>query len=107
MKKLRLSDSGDRGWFVGDFNSAVVRTKDFEVCYQQDSQNYPTTNHYHKIITEIQLVIKGRMIINDVEFGPGDICVLYPGEEYRSSYLEPTDVVAVKFPSVPDDKYLL
>ena len=107
MKKLKLSDSGARGWFIGDFPEAVVRTKDFEVCYQTNSQEYPTDDHYHKVITEIQLVIRGCLVVNGEEFHAGEICVLEPGEEYRSYYLEPTDVVAVKFPSVPDDKYLL
>jgi len=107
LKKLRLSDSGDRGWFVGDFDRAVVRTRDFEVCYQTDSQTYNVQDHYHKVITEVQLVVRGRMVINGEEFGVGDICVLEPGEEYRSYYLEPTDVVTVKFPSLPNDKYYI
>jgi hypothetical protein len=47
------------------------------------------------------------MVINGEEFGVGDICVLEPGEEYRSYYLEPTDVVTVKFPSLPNDKYYI
>lgn len=107
MKKLKLSDSGARGWFIGDFPEAVHRTKDFEVCYQTNSQNYNYQDHYHKIITEIQLVIRGCLVVNGEEFRSGDICVLEPGDEYRSHYLEPTDVIAVKFPSIPDDKYLL
>jgi len=107
LKKLKLSDSGARGWFIGDFPEAVHRTDAFEVCYQQDSQTYPTTDHYHKIVTEIQLVVRGCLIVNGEEFHAGDICVIEPGDEYRSYYLEPTDVVAVKFPSVPNDKYLL
>ena len=107
MKKFRLSDSGARGWFIGDFPEAVVRTQDFEVCYQTDCQTYNVQDHYHKIITEIQLVVRGCLVVNGEEFRPGDICVLEPGDEYRSHYLEPTDVVAVKFPSRPDDKYTL
>lgn len=107
MKKLKLTDSGARGWFIGDFPGAVVQTKDFEVCYQTNSQDISQGAHYHKIITEVQLVTRGRMTINGVEFGVGDICVLEPGEHYYAEYLEPTDVVAVKFPSVPGDKYLL
>lgn len=107
MKKLKLSDSGARGWFIGDFPEAVVQTKDFEVCYQENSHTYPTDKHYHKIITEIQLVVRGKMVVNGEEFGVGDICVLEPGEHYSAQYLEPTDVVAVKFPSVPNDKYLI
>lgn len=107
MKKFKLSDSGARGWFVGDFPGAVVHTKDFEVCYQKNAQDNPQSDHYHKVITELQLIIRGRMVINGEEFGVGDICYLEPNEEYRAVYLEETDVVAVKFPSIPTDKYLL
>lgn len=107
MKKLRLSESGARGWFIGDFPKAVVRTKDFEVCWQANSAGTVDTPHMHKIITEVQLVTSGRMIINGEEFGPGDIYVSTPGEEYRAEYIEDTQVVAVKFPSVPDDKYYI
>ena len=74
MKKLRLSDSGARGWFIGDFPEAVVRTKDFEVCYQTNSQDYPTDDHYHKVITEIQLVVRGCLVVNGEEFHAGEIC---------------------------------
>jgi hypothetical protein len=107
MKKYRLSDSGARGWFIGDFPEAVVRTKDFEVCWQGNSAGSKDPPHYHKVVTEIQLITTGRMTINGIEFGPGDIYVSQPGEEYRAYYLEDTQVVAIKFPSVPDDKYYL
>lgn len=107
MRKLKLSDAGDRGWFVGDFEQAVVRTRDFEVCWQGNSAGTVDTPHMHKIITELQLITEGRMIINGVEFGPGDIYVSEPGEEYRAHYLEDTKVVAIKFPSIPNDKYYI
>ena len=107
MKKYKLSESGARGWFIGDFPEAVVRTKDFEVCYQGNPAGAVDTPHYHKIITELQLIIRGRMVINGEEFGPGDIYMNEPGEEYRAYYLEDTEVVAIKFPSIPTDKYYL
>lgn len=107
MKKFRLSEAGARGWFIGDFPEAVVRTKDFEVCWQANPAGAVDTPHYHKEITELQLITKGRMIINNQEFGPGDIYVNEPGEHYYAHYLEDTEVVAVKFPSIPDDKYLI
>jgi hypothetical protein len=47
------------------------------------------------------------MIINGEEFGPGDIYVSEPGEHYHAEYLEDTKVVAIKFPSIPDDKYYI
>ena len=107
MKKYRLSDSGARGWFIGDFPEAVVRTKDFEVCWQGNPAGTKDTPHLHKVITEVQLITKGCLVINGEEFGPGDIYVSEPGEEYRAHYLEDTQVVAIKLPSIPDDKYYL
>jgi hypothetical protein len=107
MKKLRLSESGARGWFIGDFPEAVVRTKDFEVCWQANPAGRVDRPHVHKVITEVQLITAGRMLINGEEFGPGDIYVSEPGEEYRARYLEDTRVLAVKFPSIPDDKYYI
>ena len=107
MKKFQLKDAGDQGWFVGDFERAVVRTKDFEVCWRGNPAGATDTPHLHKVITELQLITEGRMIINGVEFGPGDIYVSDPGEEYRAHYLEDTKVVAIKFPSIPGDKYYI
>lgn len=105
MKKFRLSEAGARGWFIGDFPQAVVRTKDFEVCWQGNKAGARDKPHMHKIITEVQLITKGKMVINGEEFGPGDIYVSEPGEEYHAYYVEDTEVVAIKFPSIPDDKY--
>ena len=107
MKKLKLGESGARGWFIGDFAGAAVRTKDFEVCWQSNPAGAKDAPHYHKVITELQLITVGRMIINGVEFVTGDIYMSEPGEHYHAEYLEDTSVIAVKFPSVPGDKYYL
>ena len=107
MKKYKLSDAGARGWFVGNFPEAVVKTKDFECCWAINKAGNVDTPHLHKIITEIQLITEGRMVINGEEFGPGDIYVSTPGEEYRAHYLKDTKVVALKFPSLPNDKYYI
>jgi hypothetical protein len=40
-------------------------------------------------------------------FSLGDIYMSEPGEPYHAEYLEDTKVVAVKFPSIPADKYLV
>jgi quercetin dioxygenase-like cupin family protein len=106
MKKFKLSDSGARGWFVGDFPEAVVRTQDFEVNYQVNEKGTPPA-HYHKIVTELQLVTRGSMVVNGELFGVGDIVMLEPGEVSYLEFLEETETVAIKFPSVPGDKYLV
>lgn len=105
MKKFKLSDSGARGWFIGDFPEAVHRTSDFETCYQTNTAGTVYVRHYHKIITEIQLITRGCMILNDVEYRAGDIVIVEPGDIVGGYYSEDTDTVAVKFPSIPGDKY--
>ena len=106
MKRYKLSNSGARGWFIGDFDSAIYRTKDFEICYQLNPRSKPAT-HIHKEITEITLVISGRQICNGEIFEAGDICVLEPGNISQIEYLEDTQVVTIKTPSIPSDKFML
>lgn len=107
MKRFKLSESGDRGWFIGNFPRAVVSTKDFEVCYQLNPAGTSYAKHYHKVITEVQLITRGCMVLNGEEYRTGDIVIVEPGDVNEATYTEDTETVAVKFPSVPDDKYLL
>jgi hypothetical protein len=106
MKRYKLNDSGARGWFIGDFDNAVYKTKDFEVCYQLNPRSKPAT-HIHKEITEITLVISGRQVCNGELFEAGDICILEPGDISQIEYLEDTQVVTIKTPSIPSDKFML
>ena len=106
MKTFKLSDSGARGWFIGDFPEAVFRTKEFEVCYQENPRGQQPT-HIHKELHEITLVISGRHVVSGQMFGPGDIYILEPGDISQIEYLEDTQVLTVKTPSIPSDKHLL
>jgi hypothetical protein len=106
MKSFKLSDSGSRGWFIGDFDGAVHRTKDFEVTYQKNLRSQ-TASHIHKLAYEITLVISGSQICNGQIFKAGDICMLEPGDISQIEYLEETEVVTIKTPSIPDDKHYL
>ena len=106
MKRFKLSDSGARGWFIGNFPEAVFKTNDFEVCYQNNPR-CKTPTHVHKEITEITLVISGRALLNGEIFEAGDIHILYPGDVSQLEYLEDTQVVTIKTPSIPSDKFML
>jgi hypothetical protein len=106
MQRYKLSDCGARGWFIGNFDGAVHRTKDFEVTYQKN-QRGQTASHIHKLAYEITLVISGRQICNGQMFVAGDICILEPGDISQIEYLEETEVVTIKTPSIPDDKHYL
>ena len=106
MRRSSLTDSGARGWFIGDFDGAAYHTKDFEVTYQKNPRGQ-TASHIHKLAYEITLVISGRQICNGEMFAAGDICILEPGDISQIEYLEETEVVTIKTPSIPSDKYLL
>ena len=106
MKRSNLKDCGARGWFIGDFEGSVWPNKDFEVTYQK-VQRGQTPSHIHKIAHEITLVISGRQICNGEMFAAGDICILEPGDISQIEYLEETEVVTIKVPSLPADKHYL
>lgn len=106
MKRTKLSDCGQRGWFVGHFPTAVFETDKFEVCYQQNERQQ-TASHYHAHAHEITLLISGRSLVNGQLMESGDIFVLEPGEYSQIEYLELTEVVTIKTPSVPNDKQYL
>ena len=106
MKRFKLNESGDRGWFIGNFPKAVYQTDQFEICYQ-DNPRGPTRTHYHKELTEITLVISGKALLNGEIFEAGDIHILEPGDISQLEYLEQTRVVTIKTPSIPDDKHYL
>ena len=106
MKQFKLSEAGARGWFIGNFPEAVLKTKDFEVCYQTNQRGH-AKSHIHKKITEVTLVVSGRVLTNGTVYYPGDIYILEPGDISQTEYLEETSVVTVKTPSLPKDKYYL
>ena len=106
MKRFKLSDCGDRGWFIGDFTKAAFRTKDVEVTYKKCARGQ-TPSHIHKIAHEITLIINGQQICNGQMFSAGEICILEPGDISQIEYLEETELVTIKLPSIPSDKYLL
>lgn len=106
MKRFKLSDAGARGWFIGSFPQAVFQTPHFEVCYQ-DNPRGQTPTHYHKELTEITLVISGKLLLNGEIYQAGDIHILEPGDISQLEYLEQTQVVTIKTPSIPEDKFYL
>jgi len=104
MKTTKLSDMW-RGWFIGDFEPSVLRTKDFEVGVLTHLKGEQWPKHYHKIATEYNVLIKGSMRIADKLLEPGDIFWFDPTEPADPEFLEDCTVVCVKTPSIIGDKY--
>lgn len=93
------------GWFVGDFEPSVMRTHDFEVGLHCHAKGETCDPHFHVLTNEINVVVSGSLEVNGEVYGRGDILVLHPKEICEVTFLEDTELVVVKSPSVPGDKY--
>jgi len=96
-----------KGWFIGDFEPAAFKTQDFEVSWRIHPKGEHWETHYHKEATEINLLIKGSMTIQNQHLTSGDIFILDPEEIADPVFLEDCEVLCIKTPSVPDDKYIV
>ncbi len=105
MKRAKLSDMTG-GWFVGDFDPVIARTKEFETAIKHYKKGQIEAKHYHARGTEITVIVKGRARMMDIEIAEGDIVLLEPGEATGFEVLEDTITCVVKFPSLTDDKFI-
>ena len=94
-----------KGWFVGNFWPACLKTTACEVACKYYKQGDTEEAHVHRVATEITLIVKGRVEMNSVVYASGDIIVLDPGDATDFHALEDTVNVVVKVPSVARDKY--
>ena len=95
------------GWFVGDFEPSVIRTKDFEVAVKKYKAGDKEARHMHKIATELTVIISGKVLMNSQEYGEGSIIEIHPNTSSDFEAIEDTVTVVVKTPSVAGDKYVL
>ncbi|MFO0609511.1 MAG: hypothetical protein U0324_40485 [Polyangiales bacterium] len=104
MRRATL-DAMWRGWFVGDFDPTVLKTKAAEVAVKHYRAGEREGRHYHAVATEVTCVVSGRVKMNGVELGAGEIVTLDPGEHTDFEALTDATTVVVKTPSVAGDKY--
>lgn len=104
MKKYKLRDM-TRGWFVGNFSPACFKTKAAEVGIKTYRAGEREEAHFHKVATEITVIVSGSARINGVKYSPGDILVIGPGESADFRALGAVKTVVVKVPGVLKDKF--
>ena len=104
VRTARLADMAG-GWFVGNFFPNILRSKNFEVAVKSYQKGDIEPWHFHKVGTEITLVLDGAVKMRDMTFKAGDIILLEPGEGTAFEALSDTRTVVVKTPSAPDDKF--
>jgi len=105
MKTYRLDDM-TKGWFVGNFDPAVLKTDAAEVAVKSYTSGTVEAKHYHKVAPEVTLIVSGSVRMNEDHYGAGDIILIEPGEATDFEALSDVTTVVVKLPSVAGDKYL-
>jgi quercetin dioxygenase-like cupin family protein len=95
-----------RGWFVGDFQPTALATDAVEAAVKEYRAGDVEPSHFHKIATEVTVIVTGEVEMNGNRYVAGDIIVIEPGE--ATDFRAITDVltVVVKTPGAKDDKYL-
>ena len=95
-----------KGWFVGNFHPTLFKTNDVEVAIKKYKAGENEEKHYHKVATEITVIIQGKVVMNNKEFKSGDILTIIPGESTDFKVVEDAVTCVVKIPGVNNDKYL-
>lgn len=106
MKIFKIKEMKS-GWFVGNFEPTAYKTEGFEVCFRTHPKGEIWDTHYHEEVTEINLLIKGKMILQNKELNTGDIFILEPFEIADPVFLEDCDILCVKYPGIKGDKVIV
>jgi translation initiation factor IF-1 len=104
--KLSKINEMTGGWFVGNFEPSILKTSQFEACVKQYSQGDREPSHFQKSAVEVTVIISGQARMGDVVLNPGDIILLEPYEIADFEALTEVTLVALKTPSIPEDKVL-
>lgn len=93
------------GWFVGNFDPTVIKTDQFEIAIKKYKKGDKENSHYHKIATEITLIVVGKVTMNSVLYTTDDIIVIHPNEKTDFICLDDTITCVIKLPSISSDKF--
>src|SRR5256885_948501 len=88
------------GWFIGDFDPAILRTGLFEVAVKKYKAGSVEKKHYHSKAIEFTVIVDGQVLMNNNQFENGSIIQINVGEETNFEALTDVTTVVVKIPSV-------
>lgn len=93
------------GWFIGNFEPTLLKTADFEIAHHSYKKGFSAVPHTHKIATEYNYIVSGSLIAGGRPLAKGDIFAFEPNEVSDVVFLEDSELIIIKTPSVIGDKY--
>jgi len=94
-----------KGWFIGDITPVAFKSSACEVAFKEYKKGDYDKSHYHRIATEITLIVYGKVEMNKVVYEKGDIITINPNDITDFLALEDSATVVVKIPGEKNDKY--
>lgn len=106
---MRTADLSDmvKGWFVGNFEPTLYKTDACEVAVKSYKKGDREEKHYHRIATELTVIVSGRVRMFGQVFEKGTVIVAEPGDVTDFEALEDTVNAVVKIPGASNDKYIV
>lgn len=93
------------GWFIGNFEPSIYKNCMFEVAHHQHKAGFRGPLHTHYLAMEVTYILKGKLTASGKTLSTGNIFTYKPHEVADVEFHEDTDLIVVKWPSIPDDKY--
>ena len=103
--KIHNIENMTKGWFIGPFNPTCFHTEAFECAVKEYRAGEKEKKHLHKIATEFTVIVKGRVMMNGVEYSDGNIIEIKPNEATDFEAITDVITMVVKIPAVLGDKY--
>jgi len=96
-----------RGWFVGNFEPSVFKHSGVEIGYLLHKKGEKWQTHYHNNLVEVNLLVEGKMILNDIEINKNEIFVIDKKVLACPIFLEDCRIMCIKIPSMVGDKIII
>lgn len=96
-----------RGWFIGNFEPSILKNSGVELGYLSFKKGEQIDYHYHEHCKEINLLVKGKMIVNNKVINEGDIFIFDEMVPTFPIYLEDTSLVVLKNTYSNKDKIIM
>lgn len=107
--KVHRIENFTKGWFIGDFEPSLFKTKDFEICIKLYTKGDYDKTHVHKVATEYIAIVDGTVRMNgngkSSIYSKGDLIEIMPGDYTDFEALTDATTIVVKVPCVKGDKY--
>lgn len=102
MKQINLKEM-KKGYFIGDFEPNVLRSKNVEISIKGASKYTLDAAYYRKNDVRVIYISRGKIDLDGRIYGKGDALLFEPGEIINIFALTNVDMIVINFPGTKGD----